>query len=81
MNTMAVENALTTAQTVTTGTLLIGTGLAFASLILLPAAATHLGMSATLTGALRIALMRASSRTTRRKNAEGEDVSVEISCH
>jgi hypothetical protein len=78
---MAVENALTTAQTVTTGNLLIGTGLAFASLILLPAVATHLGMSSTLTGALRIALMRASSRTTRRKNAEGEEASVELCCH
>ena len=78
---MAVENALTTAQTVTTGNLLIGTGLAFASLILLPAVATHLGMSSTLTGALRIALMRASSRTTRKRNTEGEEASVEFCCH
>lgn len=46
-----------------TGALLLGTGLAFASLILVPALATQLGMGPSLTGALRMALMKASNRT------------------
>jgi hypothetical protein len=44
------------------GSLLLGTGLAVASMILLPALAMRLGLGASLTGALRIALMKASSR-------------------
>lgn len=40
--------------------LLLGTGLTLASLILIPALAQHLGMGAGLTGALRVAAMRAS---------------------
>jgi len=79
---MAINNALTTANNVHTGSLVIGTGLAFASLILLPAAAAHLGISSTLTGALRIALMRASSRAVRGANSSNESSgSIEISCH
>jgi len=45
-----------------TGALILGAGLALTSMILLPAFAVRLGMSASLTGALRIALMKASSR-------------------
>lgn len=44
------------------GSLLLGTGLAIASMILVPALAMRLGLGASLTGALRIALMKASSR-------------------
>lgn len=44
------------------GVLMLGTGLAVASLILVPAFAVRLGWGAALTGALRIALMRASHR-------------------
>lgn len=42
--------------------LLLGTGLVVASMILVPALAVRLGLGASLTGALRIALMKASSR-------------------
>ena len=42
--------------------LLLATGLAFASLILVPAIAAQIGLSASITGALRIALMKASNR-------------------
>ena len=42
--------------------LLLGTGLVVASMILVPALAGRLGLGASLTGALRIALMKASSR-------------------
>ena len=44
------------------GSLLLGTGLVVASMILVPALAVRLGLGASLTGALRIALMKASSR-------------------
>lgn len=63
------------------GALLLGTGLAFASLILLPAVATQLGMGAALTGAMRIALMRASSRVVSAGNGNGETAPAGFSCH
>lgn len=44
------------------GALLLGTGLAVASMILVPALAMRLGLGSSLTGALRIALMKASTR-------------------
>ena len=44
------------------GTLLLSTGLAVASMILVPAVAMRLGLGSSLTGALRIALMKASSK-------------------
>lgn len=44
------------------GSLLLGTGLTMASLILLPALAQRIGLGSALTGALRVALMKASSR-------------------
>lgn len=54
-----------------TGALLLGTGLAVASMILVPALAMRLGLGASLTGALRIALMKASSRAS---NAKGSSM-------
>lgn len=42
--------------------LLLGAGLAVTSMIILPAFAMRLGLGASLTGALRIALMKASSK-------------------
>ncbi len=62
------------------GALIIGTGLAFASLILLPAVATRFGISAALTGAMRIALMRASSRVVSGTHANGATAPA-VSCH
>lgn len=44
------------------GSLFLGTSLVVASMILVPALAGRLGLGASLTGALRIALMKASSR-------------------
>ncbi|MBS3954682.1 MAG: hypothetical protein KGZ88_17155 [Methylomicrobium sp.] len=55
-------------ETSNTGSLLIGTGLAVASMILVPALAMRLGLGASLTGALRIALMKASSKATNSKS-------------
>jgi len=45
--------------------LLVATGLTFASLILVPAVAAQIGLGSSLTGALRIALMKASNRAIR----------------
>jgi hypothetical protein len=59
---LVVSNVAVTAQQINTGALLLGAGLALTSMILVPALAMRLGMSASLTGALRIALMKASSR-------------------
>ena len=61
--------------------MILGTGLALCSLILLPAMATQLGMGAALTGAMRIALMRASSRVISGGNAAGETAPAGFSCH
>jgi len=47
---------------VSNSALLLGAGLAVASFIVLPAVATRLGVGSSLTGALRIALMKASSK-------------------
>lgn len=63
----------------------MGTGLAFASLILVPAVATRWGLGTALTGALRIALMRASTRIASsdqgKSNGEGETAPVCFGCH
>lgn len=61
--------------------MIVGTGLAFASIILLPAVAAQIGVSATLTGALRIALMRASSRIVAGNSQGGDSVTDAVSCH
>ncbi len=47
------------------GALLLGTGLALASMILIPALATRIGLGASLTGALRMAVMKASTQAIR----------------
>jgi len=60
---LVVTNYASTAQQINTGALILGAGLALTSMILVPALAARLGLSASLTGALRIALMKASSHT------------------
>lgn len=55
--------------------LLLGAGLAVTSMIILPAFAMRLGLSASLTGALRIALMKASS-----KAAQGQLIQRKANC-
>lgn len=74
-------NTSTTRRTTESGKLLLGTGLAFASLILVPALATQVGLGASLTGALRIALMRASSRAINGASNGSEDAPAAFSCH
>lgn len=59
-----MQQAARTAQKpqVDTTAVLIGTGLALASLILLPAMAQRIGLGSSLTIAMRGALMKASNR-------------------
>lgn len=45
-----------------THSLLLGTGFAFASLILIPALSQRLGLGQSLTSAMRVALMKASQK-------------------
>jgi hypothetical protein len=63
------------------GALAVGAGLAVASMILVPAVAMRLGLGASLTGALRIALMKASSRVTHGGSDESGAASSGFSCH
>lgn len=44
------------------GSLVLGTGLTIASLILVPALSQSLGVGPSLTGALRVVLMKAAAR-------------------
>ncbi len=60
MNTTQI--AVSNAQSKQSGSLALGTGLAFASLILVPALAASFGVGPSITGALRIALMKVSNR-------------------
>lgn len=57
-----LANMATGQQLSETSSILIGTGLALASMILIPAFAGRLGLGDSMTGALRIALMKASSK-------------------
>ncbi len=61
--------------------ILLGTGLAVASMILVPAVAMRLGLGASLTGALRIALMRASSKVCNGDDDSSGASSSGFSCH
>jgi hypothetical protein len=70
-----------TSKGVPTGALLVGTGLALASLILVPALAVRIGLDASVIGALRIALMKASHRYGSRSDGSGESGAVQVSCH
>ncbi len=66
---------------ISSGSLALGAGLAVASMILVPAIAMRLGLGASLTGALRIALMKASSKATHGGSDESGAASAGFSCH
>jgi hypothetical protein len=61
--------------------LAVGTGLAFASLILIPAIAASAGLGPSLTAALRMYLMKASSRALGGRGNGSESVVASFSCH
>ena len=60
------------------GSMLLGTSLAVASLILVPALAMRLGLSSSLTGALRIALMKASTRVANGSPQNSENTAINL---
>ena len=63
------------------GSLMLGAGLALASFIILPAVATRLGLGSSLTGAMRIALMKASAKASSGNNDGSEACVTSVSCH
>ena len=71
----------TTSNSSNGGSIALGAGLAVASMILVPAIAMRLGLGASLTGALRIALMKASSRATHGGSDDSGAASTGFSCH
>lgn len=78
---LATTQSRSQSQLNETGALLLGTGLAVASMILVPAVAMRLGLGASLTGALRIALMKASSRAASGTRDDSGASSAGFSCH
>lgn len=78
------DQAMTKAneEAISSGAVLLGTGLVVASFILFPALAGRMGLGPSVTGAIRIALMRASSRAINGKSGNGAEASTGgFSCH
>ncbi len=64
------------------GALLLGAGLALASFIILPAVASRIGLGSSLTGAMRIALMKASAKASSGGSRNGSEACTSnVSCH
>ncbi len=59
---MSNQQSLQQESQVSNAAILLGAGLAIASFIVLPAVAARLGIGSSLTGAMRIALMKASTK-------------------
>jgi hypothetical protein len=78
---MSNREIATTSPSYHASALAVGTGLAFASLILVPAIAAAAGLGPSLTGALRIYLMKASSRAIGKRGNGSESVTASFSCH
>lgn len=74
---LIASNYVATAEQINTGALLLGAGLALTSMILVPALAMRFGLNASLTGALRIALMKASSRATSKPATASQQLLLE----
>ena len=59
---MSSQQQLQQESQISNSALLLGAGLAVASFIVLPAVAARIGLGSSLTGAMRIALMKASTK-------------------
>jgi len=66
---MSSQNTLQQESRISNSALLLGTGLAVASFIVLPALAARLGVGSSLTGAMRIVLMKASTQVCNNAHA------------
>ena len=78
---MNTNQIAVTAPRKNSGSLALGTGLAFASLILVPALAASFGVGPSITGALRIALMKASNRALGGSGSGDEAATTSFACH
>ena len=78
---MTTHQIAVTTQRRKSGSMALGTGLAFASLILVPALAASFGVGPSITGALRIALMKASNRALGSSGAGDEAATTTFACH
>ncbi|NOR79564.1 MAG: hypothetical protein GQ529_01830 [Methyloprofundus sp.] len=75
---MSTQQPLQQESQVSNGAILLGAGLALASFIVLPAVAARMGIGSSLTGAMRIALMKASTKVCH--NNQPSNHSIEKSC-
>ena len=75
---MSTQQPLQQESQVSNGAILLGAGLALASFIVLPAVAARMGIGSSLTGAMRIALMKASTKVC--NNSQPSNHSVDKSC-
>ncbi len=69
---------------VSNSAILLGAGLAIASFIVLPAVAARLGIGSSLTGAMRIALMKASTKVCNNNQTShtmDKPCPPEVDCH
>lgn len=75
---MSTQQPLQQESQVSNGAILLGAGLALASFIVLPAVAARMGIGSSLTGAMRIALMKASTKVC--NNSQPSNHSTDKSC-
>lgn len=75
---MSTQQSLSQDSQVSNSAILLGAGLALASFIVLPAVAARLGIGSSLTGAMRIALMKASTKVC--NNSQSDNHSIAKSC-
>ena len=78
---MSDQQLLQHESQVSNGAILIGAGLAIASFIVLPAVAARFGIGSSLTGAMRIALMKASTKVCNNsQNSQNSNHNLAKSC-
>jgi|GEM_PF-789900 len=72
---MSNQQSLPQESQVSNSAILLGAGLALASFIVLPAIAARFGLGSSLTGAMRIALMKASTKVCNHNPGNGQNSS------
>lgn len=82
---MSTQHSLQQESQVSNGAILLGAGLAIASFIVLPAVAARFGIGSSLTGAMRIALMKASTKVCNNSQSNTQDLAKtcppDADCH
>ena len=75
---MSEQQSLQQESYISNSAIMLGAGLALASFIVLPAVAARFGIGSSLTGAMRIALMKASSKVCNHK--QSNELSIAKAC-